>query len=458
MTFLKELLADFSALNTKFKTFIVCLLLLGTLIRFVNLFNLGFVFDTVHTQYIWGKAGFEMGIPEFWRNYRGFFDYWPGSLYLLTFLYWISHLFGSDEVSFVIVLKIFNWFWEILFILLTMYGAKKYGSWNALQYIVLGSVVYLLPSIWFVGVVWGQMDTFIVSICLIIIFLLYRSLEIENHSTINNLFLAGLLWGMVIWIKLQAILLLPVLGLFFLFNLKWSSLAKFFGGFYIANLLILFIPVTTNLGRLKNVALLPFTRGDEVSNGASTLWVSLGLGNLKGSDLVSHLVPISIGKAGILLYFVLTVIFLWFLFNMHQLKEWSFTSFTKKIQTYIPINHILMFTAITTGMYFLFMTKMHSRYFHFAVLFFIVSLACTKFSKLSRWTYISIFIIQISYFLNQVTTYAYFVNEPFWVDRLNEVLSLNVLNAAAIINVICYVLIYFGFSKYLFNNRSILKS
>lgn len=59
------------------------LFVFGFLIRFQNLFNMGSYYYLVVTEYEWDKNSYEIGFFNFWRDYKEYLDYLPGSIYYI---------------------------------------------------------------------------------------------------------------------------------------------------------------------------------------------------------------------------------------------------------------------------------------------------------------------------------------------------------------------------------------
>lgn len=411
MKFISEIFESFNHLKKQQKLFVLGFLVLGSLIRLSQLFHLGFVFDTVDTQYIWGKSAHDMGTGEFWRNYPGFFDYWPGSLNLLTLLYLISRLFGGNPEAFVVILKLFNWFFEIVFILLAAFIARKYGNWDSKKILVFASFLYILPAIWFVGVGWGQFDTFLVSLGLISILVLYKSLQREtsNQKYLLLAFLSGIIMGAALWVKLQIVLLFPALALFYVYHRNIKMALTQLGGILISSAVLIAIPVLYNNGRLINSIRSPIDRIDRVTEGAATFWVMLGYNFRMGTDSLFDFWGrnITISKMGMYLFVLLSLVFVIRLagFKLRELKE----QMSHPVQTFksyfnqpLPFHIFCMVMTITSSMYFMFLTKMHSRYLHFGLLFAFLTFAGIKSSAAAKIWFAGACIMSFGYFLNQI--------------------------------------------------------
>lgn len=211
---MKNFFRLFSGLNIYLKTFIVISVLVGSVIRYQNLFNVGYYFDMVYTQYTWGKLAFEQGIFGFWRDFPMLrhYDYPPISLIYEYFVFALARLSGENPVEvFVLILKSVNWFFDALFCGFLIYFGYKNGTIERILKQVQGDSVltkivqvgkgtngdqgiaatttnssfdpvsmgwflaaffYLSPASWFTSGVWGQNDTLIVFITLLCLLIL----------------------------------------------------------------------------------------------------------------------------------------------------------------------------------------------------------------------------------------------------------------------------------------------
>jgi hypothetical protein len=238
-------ISQFKSFSLPTRIFLIISIVAGSYVRLVHLGDHGFFFDMVETQYSWGKGVFDNGLVDFWRNYSQHYDYPILSLLYETGLIYLSKLFlfvpwNSPWQSFVVLHKLSNWFVEIIFItfVLKMGRAIGHKSWQNLS--VLGALIYILPSFWFVSGVWGQNDSLMGFLSILVLYLLWKKHNFTIGSAIHNLkassaiwndtlFWAGVLWAISIQIKQQPILLLPVVFLFFAYkqplNKLWRALS-----------------------------------------------------------------------------------------------------------------------------------------------------------------------------------------------------------------------------------------
>lgn len=283
MLFLKLILNQFKTLNIFLKIFVVLSIFFGSLFRYQNLFNLGYYFDMVETQYTWGKLAFEQGIFEFWKSYpmAKHYDYPPISLVYEYFVYGFTKLTGQNSIqSFVAILKFVNWFFDLIQTIAIGYFGHflsnrfpiKPGMTDTavvqptdnnsnLHPVSMGwflaGLFYLSPTSWFVSGVWGQNDTLMVLITLVCLLMLvvrffnyHNTMGASTKETVtlapagilnrspiklgittaelltSQYFLAGILLAIGFWIKQQPILLLPILGLIFIHGKSNKDILK----------------------------------------------------------------------------------------------------------------------------------------------------------------------------------------------------------------------------------------
>jgi|688.fasta_scaffold127204_3 hypothetical protein len=238
----------FKELPAIIKTLFILAFLVGSGVRILGLFNLGLYFDMIYTQYTWGKTAFEMGLFGFWQNYpmSKHFDYPQLSLLYEFLIVSLMSLFGkSDERTFVGIVKIVNWAVDLLIPISILWLGQKFNPKNKQNIQLsfgLAGLSYVLPSIWFVSGIWGQNDSFVVLVTLGCLGLLFsqKNWKLESttsQKTISNIdkiwyknlaFWSGVLFAFGFWVKQQPILLVPILGLYFVYNKTWKDLVTAF--------------------------------------------------------------------------------------------------------------------------------------------------------------------------------------------------------------------------------------
>ena len=120
-----------------------------------------------------GKNSYEMCFFNFWRDYKEYLDYLPGSIYLLHSLYFFTNLIGGGEQTFVSILKIFNFLADIGFAICIFYYETLFEC-DKKKFFILCFICFCNA---FNMVCWRsmrQMDTFVVLMALMsILTLLY---------------------------------------------------------------------------------------------------------------------------------------------------------------------------------------------------------------------------------------------------------------------------------------------
>jgi hypothetical protein len=181
-------------------SFFVVSLVVGSVIRFKDLFNLGYVFDTITTQYTWATEVVRLDLVTMWRSYTEFLDYPLLNLTFVSLIETVSRFFGGGQESFVAGLKLVYWLADIALLLTLFKLFKRNGISKIMSYISLG-LVYILPGLWFVSGVWGQSDT-------LHALLVIWSLQLLYSSKLNNVIWGGILFGIALQFKLQVLLVL----------------------------------------------------------------------------------------------------------------------------------------------------------------------------------------------------------------------------------------------------------
>jgi Gpi18-like mannosyltransferase len=461
---LKLILANqwkqFLALNIWIKLIILAIIIIGSVARIMYISNLGFKYDT-GLFYVWGTEGLNMGYYDFWKNYSATFDYVPGSLYFLIGIKIIARLFSDNYETFMIVLKSVNWIGDIFLVFTTYYIARAYGKFSYGKSVLISLFSYILPSLWFVTALWGQLDTILVLLCLYPVIFMFKSVESGEKFSWkyfykNYSFWSGVIFALAFWFKLQAILIIPAMVLFALSYKGIFKAKPQLWGFLITTLLIIFIPLITNIRRLGEVMGAPFIRSDNVSDGASTFWIALGM-NSKGSDFVFQFgkVGLSVTLLGLLLFVILMI---WIFKKYFQLDSKALLKFGS-IKSYIDRNipkkvsflDIMLFLTILTSLYYMLFTKMHERYFHLGLIFGIIALASFRQEMKNKFLWFLILLIcNISYFYNVLDVYYWWYRydgAPSWVNEVRQIIgtptghSDNVLSSlTSVTNSICVLL------------------
>ena len=478
---LTYLVNSFNSLPFWVKTLVTLSIIIGSGFRYYNLFNLGYHFDLVYTQYNWGKAGYEMGIINFWKDYTGFFDYSLLSLIFEAIIYAISKPFGGSDYAFVVVLKSFNWLVEILFSAYLFNLVYKYSTdsetTKRIKAFALVAFSYVTPALWFVTGVWGQNDTLIAFLSAISLEMIYSTSHSYNFTKklswapkpvlniLNNKFFwSGVVLAISFWIKQQAILVVPILALYHLKNKSWEDIRNLviwsipFGvlamfafdnyyhnqwdntfkisvgflviltfsllafvnkkdswkevrmqgfGFYIVSILIIIPCAILNYHRLGSTLFAVVGRQNTISNGAVTVWRLLDMEGNAGRNMFEFGGRgfLTVSTVGMLIYIMIMVTaFVAFQkLNLKQLRKLDLEVISSR---FLDFKSALILTTISSSAYFIFFTKMHSRYLHFGIVFGLLSLAVINAGpKFYKWLWLTI-IIQLAYLVNQMSVYA----------------------------------------------------
>lgn len=462
------------------------LILISSIIRFQNLWNLGFIFDTTTTQYQWAKNAFEMGVFDFYQNYKGSFDYLPGNLIFLYFVRLFSFILGNSEYAFVATLKLFAWLVEILLAVWLFKIAKNTFKENCTPFF-LASLAQSLPSIWFVSSVWGQNDSIVIVLSMASLLLALKSRQTKDFQKYNFLTnptnISAFLFIVSFWFKLQTILIMPILLLILAKNLSWKKICIYFivssflasalglayfeyladnwentrfiiiSGFSIVsiltvvyyrflkdriwNFLTIFLVSFTlisgffsylGLENLGKGLFAPVGRVNTISSGASSFWGTLKPFENRG-DLAlfeGFFVQITPSLIGYLVYILGFLFFFLKLLKISRINLPSFgfgcwLKFLKDLPTsldQLKFNFFNISLAVfwLCGIYFLFFTKMHSRYLHFSIISSLFLLALNKqiWKSISFW--LAFGMLHAGYFLDQIGIYASQNDNVRWVD------------------------------------------
>jgi len=490
---------------------IICIVagIFGSMVRAGNLFHLGFEFDTVETQFAWGRAAWDMGIFDFYQSYQGFFDYVPGNLVFLTGVFGISSWFGGSAQTFVVVLKLIAWLSEIILaIVVFLLGRKRIGHARAL---VAAACVYALPSLWFISGVWGQNDTLSAMISFASVWLAWQARIAEKPATSRRYALAsGLVFTAALWFKLQAILMVPIIGFLLFTGLRWKDITRMLlplvwlgviclAGFTLyshndnlsaravvsSGLIILSISLCVSIwkGWVQSIAwwwatavmiglttvgtffayagldafargfFAPFNRADLISNGGLSLWVILAPSSNDASTPVISWsgIDVSISSISVMVFAVSVCVFIR---RMHVRQEYrliprSLQDIQSMPQRLSDLRWSLYDTAFAiffwSGIYFFFFTKMHSRYLHFSIIISIVLLSLNT----SVWKSVSFWIgfcaLHIGYFFNQLTIYQGWNPLQPWMNELRTVTPFNYERLAGAFLLVGFVLVTMEF-------------
>lgn len=500
---------------------LICLILLsGIYARFTNLFNLGFEFDTIQTQYEWAKNALQLGYGRFWSDYTGGIDYLPGALFLGMSFAWIGNILnpilpGDGAQAFVTVMKFFNMLVDLSIAVTCYYIARNYAHSSKEKSTFIAALVFSMPSLWFISNVWGQFDSLVVALGLASVILMYHRNKIGGHAFIfkDLAFWSGILFAIGFWLKPLIILLIPLIllyqfsnkpllkvkealltsfmwlliasgmmmiGVYVYYNISnytpWllSMTALFFVtvtifsylsskkgfqpltslyrqgfGFWIGSWIIATLPIIYNPVRVGQMLALPFTKENVVSAGASTFWPLVGVDS--GADASMKLfdfngIGLSVALVGMIIFVVLMVL-IYLRFQGIKLNEilsdkYSFNSSLERLLLRkLSFANFAILTTILGSTYFLFLTKMHSRYLIWAIVFSFVALAAVSNKRGWKTWLIMLLIMHFGYFLNQLGVFSYWYQYLPWTQAFLDSFNLD----SGKLSSLCVFLGYIGF-------------
>ncbi len=437
--------------------FIIVSIAAGSIIRYSNLWNTGSYFDLIITQYSWGKAQYDMGFLNFWTYYDKTFDYMPGAMSLSWFVYMITYNLGGNEQTFVTLIKVFNWFWDIVLCFIIYRFAQQNETLNRIKTIALASLAYIVPSLWSVSAVWGQMDSFIVVFGLIAFIFYFYSDQMPSSFVFGKRLLnyhnyfpyfTGFFLAMGYWVKPTVLLILPLI-LILLFNRKdWRSLWKLFITFLLSSIPFIIVPICTNPDRLISILALPvFGFGvNSASRDAANLWYLIGLEGYSGQNIISF------GSLNINVFMlaisICTIWFFAFMINYLRLSseftfsnlfkyEWWVIFFVRFFGRKITILEITILGVIINYLYFIFYIKMHSRYLMMGMALSLILLVLWDKAKDFNKLLLLVLITHFAFFLNQI---AIVNNNIPWVKYFNEeIFKFNYINLAAVLYISSWI-------------------
>lgn len=172
----------------------------------------------------WAIAAYEGGPSNFYTTDM-FADYPPGYIYVLWVLGWVREVFTIDanSVLFTLIVKLPSIAAGLIIAIIVFKAARKeMGKTFAL---LCSAFVLFNPAMFFNSSVWGQVDVFFTLFAVLIIYYLRK----------DNAWLGAFFFAVALLIKPQTVMLLPVVGLCYLFALFRKGRVKrgvlrFFGG------------------------------------------------------------------------------------------------------------------------------------------------------------------------------------------------------------------------------------
>ncbi len=489
---LKSLIKTFSKLTYWQWIIIVSVFAFAVFVRVIHLSGLGFYYDTIETQYKWAEYVYVNGYGEFWKSYSGFFDYLPGGLLYDYLAFSISKLFsgiipGSAENDFVFIVKVFNGIFDFLIAFVITYTVGRIRKLSLFSKLLIFSCIFASPSLWFISGVWGQFDSLIVLLTLVAVILLYKGLSKDNNELTKSFIVwSGVIFGLAVWTKLQALIILPVIlimllalenekviksiliqSIIFLITIfGFSSLGyflvqyadnykpslifltlvalsyftyytyiglkeknplpitKWIFGLLLSTWMMTIIPLFSNPLRLIDNVLVFFTRQNLASVDAFNFWyLLLGRSDTQHYALNIGNISLSVSIVGLLLYFiVMLMLYLSFVnLDMRSMKTsiLNINVWINKIFSRRPdLAEMFIWLTISSSVFFLFMTKMHSRYLILGIIFSILPIFLINNLKIRNMWIFGTIILHLSYTINQFAVYNKSFTDIGWVNTI----------------------------------------
>ncbi len=549
----------------KFTLFLVTVIfVLGFFFRISNLFHPGFEFDTIQTQYAWSQSALDYGYENkiegnwglfeiirkgfsfingygiFWNEYKDYMDYLPGALFLGMIFAYIGNLLdpllpGGSPQAFVTVMKTFNLFIDLGIAILCYLIARRYAHSSKEKSSFILSVVFALPSLWFVSNVWGQFDSLVVLLAAISVILMYaRNKHGGNLDLFRDYgFWSGIFFAIGFWLKPLIILLIPLILAYHFANKKalviksallnsffWllmamgaGLLAAYFNsnnnsftilgiifsiligviiytfrisigvekplttmyrqvfGFWLGSLIIIFLPVINNPAKFVQVLSLPLTKENIVSAGASSFWSLIGTTNDASTPIISLSgIGPSIGIMGFIIFASLMIlIYLRFqgigMGNNHfhrglELKNISFKldEFIERLfQRKISFANFTILMTLLGSSYFLFITKMHSRYLIWSIIFSLLALAAISNKK--HWTgwFVMLLVMHFGFILNQLGVFNAWYQTIPWISHVLTMINADEGRLSSLSIFLGFLGLYLWSWKYINPNSSLIQ-
>ena len=403
----------------------ICILgagIFGTFVRWQNLFHTGFVFDTVYTQYTWGKAAVEMGFVDFWKFYTDYLDYLPGAIYFDMAVYTLSSYWNSSAETFVTVLKAINWLIEIALSILVVLFARKHL--RIAHAVALGLVIYVLPSVWFISGVWGQIDTLVALLsAMSVILLAYSTTSNTTNKTVLLSLCAGVMYGVAVWVKMQPVLLVPVIVLFFISLRNKYIILPYSLGLVAASVAIMLVPFQISPLRTMYVVSAPFWREQVISRSAASFWTLLNITeqDFFNKQFHSDMAYTIISRAGLFLYALFSYLGVLIALRdsshsiIHLLRS-PVTVIQSVLAKPLTILQLLFITTISTSAYFQFMPKMYARYLLISIVFAVFLVALERNNKKRTGYFLGLILMSLGNFINVVGVYDWWgYTHPGWL-------------------------------------------
>ena len=157
----------------------------------------------------WGNMVVEGGMRNFYTS-GAFTDYPPGYMYLCGAISWFCKIlgipYGSDGMA--LLFKMPSTFADLAtaYLLYRLAKERKLGEKGAL---LIAGIYAFTPSLMFVSGAWGQIDSVLALLIVLVILLLQK----------NKRILAGAIYGLAILMKPQALMFGPILAVAFILDI-----------------------------------------------------------------------------------------------------------------------------------------------------------------------------------------------------------------------------------------------
>lgn len=198
-------------------------------------------------------------------------------------------------------------------------------------------------------------------------------------------------------------------------------------GFWVASWIIAILPIIYNPLRVWQMITLPYTKDNVISAGASTFWPLIGVdpsqeASAKLFDINGYGLGVSLIGLAI---FVILMVAIYLRYQGIKLSEITSdryslnASLERLLLRKLSFANFAILMTILGSVYFLFTTKVHSRYLIWAVIFSLVALAAVSAKRGWKLWLMFILTLHLGYFLNQLGVFNYwYQNIPWTLDVL----------------------------------------
>lgn len=372
-----------SFIKTNWLKITIFLLIFGSLIRLLHLTYIGYSEDTLVFFKGWANSIYNMGLLGFWNNYKEIFDYMPLMIIILYPIGLLNNLFSNTNVSFLIIWKMYIWIIEIGLLIIIARILINYLRLCKIKVILLTAFIYSFPPLFFISSIWGQIDT-IVSI-LAVISILFLLSEHPHKNIFSAIFIS-----ISLLIKLQAIIILPIILLLVIFKNSKKDIEKFFLSGSITTAIIVLPFIISNFNKLIEIIKVPFTRDNWAWVSGYNIWAIFFERDFDSSKTLFSVLGISfsLNSIGLILMLILVALSsLFYIKILHSKKDLNIKLIT------------ILFGIFLNLVFFLFLTKIHSRYMHTALILGLIGLQFINIRKNIIYI-LSLLLISSLYFIN----------------------------------------------------------